>query len=171
MRIYSPPKQKKNTAVSLTAMICGCVLFLLSYFPENYAALIQLAAFGAWAFSLWVLCRYRLTSYYYEVDGDIFRIVKVMGERRQTVGNISMRTGIFIKKEAEAKDRPSVRNRFDYCSNFAPKEKYVYFFEWNGANAEIIFEPSEAFAEIMRERLAALASEPAPEPTNGWYDE
>ncbi|MBQ8404093.1 MAG: hypothetical protein IJX55_06690 [Clostridia bacterium] len=171
MRVYSPPKQKKNTAVSLTAMLCGSALFIISYFPERYAAFFQLAAFGLWAFGLWVVCRYSLTSYYYEVDGDIFRIIKVMGQRQQVVGNISMRTGIFLKKLSEAKERPPARNRFDYCSNFAPQEKYVYFFEWNGVNAEIIFEPSEEFAAIMQERLDEIKNEPKPEPTNGWYDE
>ncbi|MBQ8862666.1 MAG: hypothetical protein IJ021_08010 [Clostridia bacterium] len=171
MRVYSPPKQKKNTAVSLVAMVFGCALFLISYFPERYAAFIQLAAFGFWAFSLWVACRYCLTSYYYEVEGDIFRIIKVMGQRRQVVGNISMRTGVFLEKESAAKKRPSARTRFNYCSNFAPQEKYVYFFEWNGTAAEIIFEPSEEFAAIMREHLETVKNEPAPEPTNGWYDE
>jgi hypothetical protein len=47
----------------------------------------------------------------------------------------------------------------------------VYFFEWNGANAEIIFEPNEEFALLMNEKLAELASASPEEKTNGWYDE
>ncbi len=171
MRVYSPPKTKKNSTASLVAMLCGSALFIISYFPEKYAAFVQLAAFGFWAFGLWVMCRYMLTSYYYEVDGDIFRIIKVMGKRSQVVGNISMRTGIFLKKATDAKDRPPARNRFDYCSNFASTEKYIYFFEWNGTNAEIFFEASADFAAIIEERLDEIKNEPAPEPTNGWYDE
>ena len=75
-----------------------------------------------------------------------------------------------MKKLSEAKDRPPVRNRFNYCRNYIPAEKYVYFFEWNGADAEIIFEPNEEFARLMNAKLAELGTEPD-EKTNGWYEE
>ena len=171
MRVYIPEQNKKNAVCYFLGILGGALLFVASTFAPRFGGLIQLAAFGFWCFGFWVLCRYSLTSFYYVIDGDNFRIVKVTGKRQQDVGNISMRTGKFIKKLSEAKGRPPARNRFDYCCNFVPDEKYVYFFEWNGVNAEIIFEPSEEFALLMSEKLEALKGTVPEEPTNGWYDE
>lgn len=171
MRVYIPPKQKKTTVYSFLGILAGCVFFIISYFAKEYRGIIQLAAFGAWAFGMWVACRYALVSYYYIVDGTNFRIVKVSGEKQQDVGNISLRTAVFLKKVSEAKDRPPVRNRFNYCRNFAADEKYVYAFEWNGSSAEIIFEPNEEFADIMRAAIELAKGEASSEPTNGWYEE
>ena len=171
MRVYIPTKQKQTTVCVCLAMICGAILFTLSYFAMSGKGLVQLAAFALWAFGLWIACRYSLVYYYYAVDGKNFRIVKVSGEKHQDVCNISMSTGIFLKKVSEAKDRKPVRNRFNYCRNFAPKEAYVYYFEWNGAMAEIIFEPSKDFADIMNEAMIVAQSEAKAEATNGWYEE
>jgi len=170
MRAYIPPQNKKNAVCYFLAIIGGLLLFVVSVALPVLKGLIQLFAFCFWAFGIWVLCRYSLTYFYYIIEGDNFRIVKVSGQKHTDVANISMRTGKFVKKLSEAKDRPPVRNRFNYCRNYIPAEKYVYFFEWNGADAEIIFEPNEEFARLMNAKLAELGTEPD-EKTNGWYEE
>ena len=156
MKVYIPVQNKKNAVCYFLAIFGGAVLFVISSILPSFKGLIQLAAFGFWIFGIWVLCRYTLTCFYYIIDGDNFRIVKAMGKDHRDVANISMRTGKFIKKLSEAKQRPAARHRFNYCRNFAPDEKYIYFFEWNGENAEIIFEPSCEFAELMRAKLDEL---------------
>ena len=173
MKVYMPPKNKKNTTVALTAVLCGCAFFLISYFVGNYAGIVQLAAFAFWVFGMWVACRYSLISYYYAVDGDNFTVVKTSGKNQQTVCNITMRTGEYFGKLSESKKRKPVRNRFDYSSNFRSEQRYVYMFEWNGSTAEIIFEADEVFASIVSDKLREIKSNPAEtsEPTNGWYDE
>ena len=171
MRAYVPLPNKKNAACYILAIIGGFLLFVASLALPALKGIIQLAAFCFWAFGIWVLCRYSLTYFYYIIDGDNFRIVKVSGQKHTDVGNISMRTGKFVKRLSEAKGRPPVRNRFNYCRNYAPAEKYVYFFDWNGVNAEIIFEPNEEFAMLMNAKLAELQSTAPEEKTNGWYDE
>jgi len=171
MRVYIPTQNKKNAVCYFLGILGGALLFIASAISPAFKGLIQLAAFCFWAFGIWVLCRYSLTYFYYIIDGDNFRIVKVSGQKHTDVGNVSMRTGKFVKKVSEAKDRPPARNRFNYCRNFVPQEKYVYFFEWNGVNAEIIFEPNAEFAELMNAKLAELQNAPPEEPTNGWYDE
>ena len=171
MRVYTPPKNRKNAVCSFLSMLCGSVFFICSYFMPSFRGIAQLAAFGFWSFAMWIACRYMLTSYYYVLEGANFRIVKVTGKNHQDVGNISMTTVVFLKKASEAKDRPPVKNRFDYCSNFMSEQKYVYSFEWNGTGAEIIFEASAEFAAIMQDMLEAAKSAVPSEPTNGWYDE
>ena len=171
MRAYIPPPNKKNAACYFLGIIGGALLFIASMALPSFKGLTQLAGFCFWAFGIWVLCRYSLTYFYYIIEGDNFRIVKVSGQKHTDVGNISMHTGKFVKKLSEAKGRPPARSRFNYCRNYIPAEKYVYFFEWNGANAEIIFEPNEEFALLMNEKLAELASSSPEEKTNGWYDE
>ena len=106
MRVYIPEQNKKNAICYFTAIIAGALLFAVSTILPFYRGVVQLFAFGFWIFGFWVLCRYSLSYFYYVIDGDNFRIVKVMGKRQQDVGNVSMRTGKFIKKESEAKKRP-----------------------------------------------------------------
>ena len=171
MKVYIPEPNKKNTACAVTGALCGGLLFIASEIAPAFKGLIQLAAFLAWIFTIWVVCRYALVYFYYIVDGENFRIVKVSGQKHSDVCNISMSTGKFVKKLSQAKDRAPARHRFNYCRNYLPDEKYVYFFDWNGVNAEIIFEPSEEFALIMSEKLAELQSLAPQEKTNGWYDE
>jgi hypothetical protein len=172
MKVYMPQKNKKNTTVAFTSVLCGCAFFLISYFVRGYAGVVQLAALAFWVFGMWVACRYSLTSYYYAVDGDNFVVVKTSGKNNQTVCNISMRTGEYFGKLSESKKIKSVRNRFDYSSNFRSEQRYVYMFEWNGTSAEIIFEADEAFASIVADKLKELkSSAEKKDPTNGWYDE
>ena len=171
MKAYIPPPNKKNAVCYILGIIGGALLFAAAVFFQEFKGILQLAGFGFWVFGIWVLCRYSLTYFYYIIEGDNFRIVKVSGQKHTDVANVSMRTGKFIKKLSEAKGRPPVRSRFNYCRNYIPAEKYVYFFEWNGADAEIIFEPSEEFALLMSERLEELRGAAPEEKTNGWYDE
>ena len=171
MKAYIPPPNKKNAVCYFLGIIGGSLLFIASLALPAFKGLIQLGGFCFWAFGIWVLCRYSLTYFYYIIEGDNLRIVKVSGQKHTDAGNISMRTGKFVKKLSEAKGRPPVRNRFNYCRNYIPAEKYVYFFEWNGADAEIIFEPSEEFALLMNEKLEALRRAEPEEKTNGWYEE
>ena len=171
MRAYIPPPNKKNAVCYFLSILGGALLFGVSLALPTLKGIVQLAAFCFWTFGIWVLSRYTLTYFYYIIDGDNFRVVKVSGQKHTDVANISMRTGKFVKKLSEAKGRPPARNRFNYCRNYAPAEKYVYFFEWNGVNAEIIFEPNEEFALLMSEKLAEIGKSMPSEPTNGWYDE
>ena len=171
MKVYIPAPNKKNAVCAVLGAVCGALFFIASEISPSYKGLIQLAGFCAWAFTIWLVCRYMLVYFYYAVDGECFRIVKVSGQKHTDVGNVSMRTGKFIKRLSEAKGREPARHRFNYCRNYSPDEKYVYFFEWNGANAEIIFEASEEFARIMNSKLAELQSLPPEEKTNGWYEE
>ena len=171
MRVYIPPQNKKNALCYFLGILGGALLFALSAFMPAFKGIIQLFAFGFWVFGVWILCRYTLTYFYYIIDGDNFRIVKVTGKTHSDVANISMRTGKFVKKLDEAKGRPPVRNRFNYCRNYIPAEKYVYFFEWNGANAEIIFEPNAEFAELMNAQLGFLRSTAAEEPSDERFGE
>ncbi|MBQ9745871.1 MAG: hypothetical protein IJW21_03535 [Clostridia bacterium] len=166
MRVYIPPKNKKTMLCSFLGIMCGSLLFLTSYFAVSFRGLIQLCAFGFWGFGFWVVCRYMLVSYYYVLDGDNFHVIKVIGHEHRDACNINMRTGKFIKKLSEAKGRPPARERFNYCRNFVTAQRYVYFFEWNGVDAEIIFESNAEFAALMAEKLETLRSFPCEEPAD-----
>lgn len=168
-----PKRLKRSVIWSFASVFCGAVIFGTSYFINSYKSVVQLIAMAFFAFGIWVACRYSLVGYYYVIDGENFRIVKVSGKREQVMCNISMRTGHFVKKTSEDKKRKNVRIRYNYCRNFATPDEYFYSFEWNGSEAEIIFEPNAEFAAAMNDKIEELKNAPPEEnaETNGWYDE
>ncbi len=171
---YVPKRLKRSVIWSFIGVFFGALMFGMSYFINTYKSIAQLIAFVFFVFGIYIACRYSLISYYYILDGENFRIFKVNGKKQTEVGNLSLRTGKYLKRTAEMKKRPPVRVKYNFSRNFAPADEYVYAFDWNGAAAEIIFEPNEEFAKMMAEKIEELKnSEETQEniPTNGWYDE
>lgn len=174
MRVYIPPKLKRSSVWSWLLLLAGASLFFASSFMPKYVSVAQMVSLGFIAVGIWVLSRYVLVYYYYEIDGENFRIIRVNGKKYEPMCNISMRTGVEVKKVVKGEKKQPARVRYDYVRNFMPDDKYVYIFDWNGQRAQITFEPNAEFAALMNEKIEELKNAPAKEEnpkTNGWYDE
>lgn len=171
---YLPPKLKRSGVWSFLLMLAGITLYFASAFVPKYVSVIQVVSFIFFAFSIYIITRYVLTYYYYEIDGENFRIIKVTGKKQQPMCNICLRAGGEVVNARDGKKRKPTRVKYDYVRNFMPDDKYIYCFEWNGQYAEITFEPNAEFVSFMNAKIKELENVPAPEeknPTNGWYDE
>ncbi len=169
---YMPPKLKRSGIWSFLLMLAGITLYISSAFVPKYVSVVQAVSFAFFAFSIYIITRYVLTSYYYEIDGENFRIVKVTGKKNEPMCNISLRTKGEVKTPKDK--RKATRIRYDYTRNFTPNDKYIYCFEWNGKDAEIVFEPNADFVAFMNAKIKELANAPEQEQkmkTNGWYEE
>ena len=169
---YMPPKLKRSGIWSFLLMLAGITLYIGSAFLPKYASVAQAVSFAFFAFSIYIITRYVLTSYYYEIDGENFRVVKVTGKKYEAMCNIPLRTKGEVKMPKDK--RKPTRIRYDYTRNFMPNDKYIYCFEWNGKDTEIVFEPSADFAAFMKAKIKECAIAPEQEqktPTNGWYAE
>lgn len=169
---YMPPKLKRSGVWSFLLMLAGISLYVSSAFVPKYVSVVQAVSFAFFAFSIYIITRYVLTSYYYEIDGENFRIVKITGKKNEPMCNISLRTKGEVKSPKDK--RKPTRIRYDYTRNFMPNDKYIYCFIWNGRDAEIVFEPSADFVAFMNARIKELENAPEQEQktkTNGWYEE
>ena len=169
---YMPPKIKRSGVWSFLPMLAGISLYVSSAFVPKYVSVVQAVSFAFFAFSIYIITRYVLTSYYYEIDGENFRIVKITGKKNEPMCNISLRTKGEVKSPKDK--RKPTRIRYDYTRNFMPNDKYIYCFIWNGRDAEIVFEPSADFVAFMNARIKELENAPEQEQktkTNGWYEE
>ena len=169
---YMPPKLKRSGLWSFLLMLAGISLYVSAAFVPKYVSVVQAVSFAFFAFSIYIITRYVLTSYYYEIDGENFRIVKITGKKNEPMCNISLRTKGEVKSPKDK--RKPTRIRYDYTRNFMPNDKYIYCFIWNGRDAEIVFEPSADFVAFMNARIKELENAPEPEQktkTHGWYEE
>ncbi len=174
MRVYTPPKQKRSATWSLLFILAGMALYIASAFIPRFISIVQIASLAFIAAGIWILSRYVLVYYYYELDGENFRVIKVNGKKHTTMCNLSLRTATELKKLEKGEKKPRASVRYDYMRNFMADEKYIYIFEWNGQKAFITFEPNKEFFELMKYRIEEVKSTPLPEQeqkTNGWYEE
>jgi len=171
---YMPKKLKRSGVWSFLLMLAGITLYFASAFVPKYPSVIQAVSFAFFAFSIYIITRYVLTSYYYEIDGENFIIMRVTGKKQQPMCNINLRAGGEVISARGNKKRKPTRVKYDYVRNFMPEDKYIYCFEWNGQYAEITFEPGAEFVSFMNSKIKELENAPVQEektPTNGWYDE
>ena len=80
---YMPPKLKRSGVWSFLLMLAGISLYISSAFVPKYVSVVQAVSFAFFAFSIYIITRYVLTPYYYEIDGENFRIVKVTGKKME----------------------------------------------------------------------------------------
>ncbi|MGN1095906.1 MAG: hypothetical protein ACI4QR_05915, partial [Eubacteriales bacterium] len=134
MYTYVPKVLLRSKIWSLVFVLCGAAVFGVSYFIDSYKSAVQLAALVLFVLGIWIACRYVLIGYYYSIDGENFRIIKVNGKKEQLVCNISMRTGYEVFPISDKENRKHVKVRYNYSRNIMPKDEYIYYFEWNGAD-------------------------------------
>ncbi len=173
MRVYIPPKLKRSSVWSWLLLLAGISLFFASSFVPKGTSVVQACSLGFLAVGIWILSRYVLVYYYYEIEGENFRIIRVSGKKYAPMCNISMRTGVEVKRVVRGEKNPPAKVRYSYVRNFMPDDKYVYIFDWNGQRAQITFEPNAEFAALMNEKIEELKKEQPKEEqpkTNGWYD-
>lgn len=157
---YIPPKGKKGKRLSIVLTVIACVgLIGASVLDVSYRLFYQLIAVGIYIFSFELLNRYHLTTYRYLITEDDFIITKHMGKRVQTVCCLSLSTMIGIEKKPKTKAEKAdlIRRygktpiRYNYCQSLMPKTAYYILFDFNGRNAQIVFEGSEQMAQYLKQ--------------------
>ena len=161
---YTPPKGKKGKRLSVILTVVACMgLIGASVLDVSYRLFYQLIAVGIYIFSFELLNRYHLTTYRYLITEEDFIITKRMGKRVQTVCCLSLSTMIGIEKNPKTKAEKAdlllrygkTPIRYNYCQSLAPKTAYCILFDFNGRNAQIVFEGSEQMAQYLKQYLCS----------------
>lgn len=158
MYICKPERNVFQVKMLLTvSVLVTAGLFLLSTLIPVYAGVIRFVAFGALMLSLLFNVRYSLTEFEYIVGNGDFSIVKITGNRRQTVCCVALESAIDLYTKRDYDHLPSAEKGIvKYSLNQNMKaESFVFLCEFNGKRAMIEFEPNEAFVSILKKEISA----------------
>ena len=142
-------------------LLCGSVivtagLFLIATLTEQYTSAVRMLAMIALMAAILLNVRYSLTEYEYIVENGDFSVVRITGNRRQTVCCVALSTAISLLEKRDYDHLPSnEKGIIKYSLNQNMKaDSYVFLCDFNGKRAMIEFEPNAAFVSIMKREIS-----------------
>lgn len=154
---FSPPRKNRPLyAVCIPLLITAFVLFALGDFLA-WGSLIQAAGGICLVFFIFLNLRFALSVYRYEIDGSSLIVFRRQGRREEKLCDIELSSALSLKTREEfLKDRPEYELCYNFCQNFASKERSYFLFTFNDREkkrALVIFEPDEAMKAEIRNYL------------------
>lgn len=162
---YRPKETSK--AARLTAFIAVALaagLFYASAVVKNYPFAYQFAAIVLMIAGVEVLVKYVLSDHVYEAADKDLKIYRVMGKKSVCIASLAYEESlceVVASNDYQAKkDRfPKTQIVVNACKNVFPQSYSLYFFNFNGRNAVLKFEPDALFAAYLDDKIrAALAA-------------
>ena len=158
---YRPKSQgNKEKLLSLLFALFAVLLIITSGIINRFGGLYQISAIVFGVVSIEFYLKYVGSDYIYDAADDYFRVYKVTGKKSICVSSLDyeMSLSLVVNKSEYENDRekfPKVNFNVNLCKNLAPKEYSVYFFRFNGKNCMMKFEPDEAFARYLNNKISA----------------
>ena len=156
---YRPKSiSKKEKLLSLITAICAVLLILASGITGRFGGIYQISAIVLGVISIEFYLKYVGSDYVYDAADDYFKVYKITGKKSICVSSLdyemSLSQVVHVSEYNENKEKfPKTNFNVNLCKNIAPKEYYLYFFEFNGKKCMMKFEPNEVFAEYMNNKI------------------
>lgn len=162
MFVCKPERSVKQARLLLwVSVFVVAGLFFVATYIQSYASLTRLMAFVALMAAILLNVRFTLTEYEYCINGGDFSVIKITGNRRQTICCVALETAIGLLEKRDYDHLPSDQKAIiKYSLNQNMKaQSYVFLCEFNGKRAMIEFEPNEAFVTIMKREISNYIKE------------
>lgn len=162
MHICKPERDVKQVHILLWASVFVTAgLFLASSLAVSllepiYSTAINTLGFIALTAGILLNVRYSMTEFEYIVGNGDFAIVKILGNKRQTVCCIALESAIDLMPKRDYEHLPaSEKAIIKYSLNQNMKaDSYIFLCNFNGKKTMIEFEPNAAFVTIMKKEIA-----------------
>ena len=159
---YSPKKNKKALVTSAALLALFSALNMASPLFGNFMGAVAAVSLVFLVAVLYVLLRFSVGSYAYEITSDTFVITKTTGRKSVTVAALLLGTAYGVVKTPETKEERAafsekfgtVDVRMNYYHNIFAKT-HVYVTEFNGKTYAFKIEVDDDFAEKLN---AAISS-------------
>jgi len=157
---YSPKKNKKGLVTSASLLALFSVMNMTAPLFENYRGIVAAVSLLFLASSLYVLIRFSIGRYSYEITSDTFVITKTTGKKSANVAVLLLSTAYGVVKTPKTKEEhASLREKFGqidvwmshYNDLFA--KTYVYVTEFNGKTYAFRIEIDEGFAKKLNDAI------------------
>ena len=162
----SSPKSnnKKEKILTLSMAIAAIVLYVSTAFVQRFVVLYQLSALILAVLSVELYLKYVFSNYIYEATETSLDIYKISGKKSICVASLSYEMSMtqIVSSDLYLKDKsdyPKTNFNVNYCKNLFPSEYYVYFFQFNGKNSMLKFEPDKQFVEYVNNLIAEAVTD------------
>ena len=157
----SSPKSnnKKEKLLTLIMAIAAVILYVSTAFVQRFVVLYQLSALILAVLSVELYLKYVFSNYIYEATETSLDIYKISGKKSICVASLGYEMSMTQiipadKFLADKSEYPKTNFNVNYCKNLFPDEYCVYFFEFNGKNSMLKFEPDKEFVEYVNKLIA-----------------
>lgn len=156
---YRPRATDKRATILTVFALCGAVFcFLFSGAVEQLVVLYQLGGFVLALVGIQLYLKFVQCEYVYEVTDNDLKIHRVIGKKTSCVCSMALEesvTGVLGLAYAEKQKAaiPKFQISLNYCKNVFSDDYALYFFNFNGRIARLKFEPDEAFAACVNQKI------------------
>jgi hypothetical protein len=150
------PKLKNKIAhnIVLFSLLACALLFVAAKQLNQIQWLFQMVILVLAVLAIQVLLKYILSDYIYELRDTNFLIYKIQGKKSVCLCSLSLTQSMCpvmtrdeFRKRSETLPKHHVS--LNYCKNIAPKDEFLYMFDFNGKITLLLFEPDEIFVKHM----------------------
>lgn len=159
---YSPVKNKKALVTSAALLAVFAVMNATAPVFKGYSGVVAAVSLLFLAASLYILIRFCVGSYSYEITHDTFVITKTTGQKSVTVANLLLSTAYGVSKKpnnaaasAEFKKKYGEISAKMSCYHNLFAKTYFYVTEFNGKTYAFEIEIDDRFAAALDEAVRA----------------
>lgn len=141
--------------ISLAASIC---LFLFSGAASQAVVVYQLGGLSLALIGIQIYLKFVQCDYVYEVTDNDLKVHKIVGKKTTCICSMALEeslTGVLgmAYHEKHKEQLPKYAISLNYCKNIFSENYAYYFFHFNGRVARLKFEPDEAFASHINQKI------------------
>ena len=140
------------------------VLFVFSGMVHHFPVLYQISAIVFAVVSIEIYLKYVASDYVYEAAEKSLKIHRITGKKSVCIASLDyeMSKTLVVKSSEYLENKskyPKYNFNVNYAKNLAPKDYYVYFFDFNDKVSMAKFEPDDVFVNYVNEKISAHLSE------------
>lgn len=150
---YSPKRNKKGFVASAAMLAVFAVMSASSPLFENYRGVVSAVSLIFLVLSLFIMIRFCVSKYAYEITSDTLVITKITGQRKTNVASLLLVTGLGVERTPLSNaERAALAEKYGKidakmnCNTNLFAKTYSYITEFNGATYEIMIEIDDTFA-------------------------
>lgn len=118
----------------------------------RYGLVIDVVCLIYFALALWLFVRYRFTKFRYCIEGEMFKVYKVIGKSQRLLLNVEKdcihKIEIFDSKDVLKEYGPLM----NYCVVDKMSKKYVCALEYEDKKYRFVFQPTENFLKFIADK-------------------
>ncbi|HBL84470.1 MAG: hypothetical protein A2Y17_10105 [Clostridiales bacterium GWF2_38_85] len=162
MILCKPERNSKNTyCVIFVFSLLGISMWIFSSTFQYLKWVFQLILILSAVAAIYLIIRYTMTQYVYQLSLTDLIITKTVGNKTTTVCSLDLaESKLLVSKQAfyeknMEKDVGYIHNKFNFCQNLNC-ECYYYIYSFRDKNYLIKFEPNEVFVRAMKENIGNI---------------
>lgn len=157
---YSPKRKSKTPEWILTAcvvLMIACVVFLA--FGVGKKLIWQMLFLLAAVVIIWVVTRYMMTGYTYEIDrgAGCFIVTQRQGRRLTCLCRLDLALLYRVRRYESRDDNTPGAARYAYCISPKPEESYLLFFREEEKTISVRIEAAGDFITQLMDIAAVNA--------------